>query len=171
LIVGGISDLSTVKFRDMQGATTKFLTVSTDSANLADSAYRIYLLQDLKSRWTQEGRELYGDGSLAPNEIAEGNHHLEFTFKGYVKSSRMFYFMMGITDSGWWSTNTQGASAYAQYEFVPSDSASQRLKVTYKNVKMLDLQMDGGQNANKDLMLTGRFSATDVKVWALPVSE
>jgi hypothetical protein len=153
----------------MQGATTKFLTVSTDSANLADSAYRIYLLQELRSRWTQDGREIYGDGSLAPNEIGEGQHHLEFTFRGLVKSSRMFYFMMGITDSGWWSTNTQGASAYACYEFVPSDSASQRLKVTYKNIKMLELELEGRNNA--DLILTGRFAAQDVKVWALPVSE
>jgi hypothetical protein len=34
---------------------------------------------------------------------------------------------------------------------------------------MLELELEGRNNA--DLILTGRFAAQDVKVWALPVSE
>lgn len=145
----------------------KNFAYAADSANLSDSAYKLKQVTTASVRSASANTPYYGDGSLTPQTIAEGAHTVELDFEAAAVGVRPFFAMMGLTDSGYWSTNIQTAF-YVDLDFYGSDSATLRLKFRAKGCRFRNLQISTRDNVE---VLRGTIDIQDVKMLGAPTTE
>lgn len=145
----------------------KNFAYAADSANLSDSANKLKQVNTITVRQRSDNMPYYGDGSLTPQVVAEGAHTMELDFEAVAVGVRAFFTMMGLSDSGYWSTNIQTAF-YVDLDFYGSDSATLRMKYRAKGCRFRNLETT---NRNNVEVLRGTIDIQDLKMVGAPTTE
>jgi hypothetical protein len=146
----------------------KYITYAVDSANLTDSAYSIKNPQIIGVHYKSGAIPVYAGPGLAPSEIIDGQHEVILDFEAQITGVKPFFTMMGVTDTGYWSTNIQSVF-YIDLNFYGADSSTFQLKYRAKNCRFASLDMT--TRHGEELKMRGSIQIGDIKTVGTPTTD